>query len=113
GKRGRWRRAYLRRPQPPFNLVLAPKDQGDPRPDETEPGVREHCLAGQAIEPTGHRLALTALNDEPSPVPGDQIRRLREVAGRGRVGDRLVHGALRVVTGSGSAMKLRQKRALA
>src|SRR6266511_2304520 len=110
--RGRWRWTCLGRPQPLADLVLAAKDQGDPPPDEAESGILEHGLAGQAIEPTGHSLALAKLDDEPAPVLGDQLRRFREVAGRGSVRDRLVHGALRLVPGSGAAMKLGEERAL-
>ena len=72
---------------PAVDLVEPSGVHAKPRLREAQVRVVDDGFHGQSVDPAGDRL-LTAALQEFVPVGGDQLDRVAEVAGRGRVSDR-------------------------
>ena len=98
-------RRDLDRPDPPVDLVDPALVDGDPRSRQAESGILGDGLRRQRVEPVGDRPELAALK-EAGPVEGDQVGGVLEVAGGGRVMDRLGDEAVVAEPAGGSSMEV-------
>ena len=99
------RRAALGGLHPAIELLEPARVDRQPRSGQGQPGVVEHGLARQCLEPVGDRVEPAVLK-ELGPVVGDQLNRVVDVVGRDRVADRLRHEAAFAVPAAGAMVKL-------